>query len=1149
MPFAEQVRVARRFQRAVRIDTDLEDPASLDGFACPRSSAEVLETMTRHVAETGQGAFTWTGPYGGGKSSLALALSALLNGNHQKREIAAQTVGKSTANTVWESLPPKDNGWRILPIVGERGSPEAQFGRAINAKKIPGITKHRRWSQEQVLLALSKISQKDPEQSGGLIIFIDEMGKLLEGAVQEKQDIHFLQQLAEYASRSRGRLLVVGILHQAFEEYAHRGSREMRDEWGKIQGRFIDLPVNTGADEQIALIGRAIEIGPFQTEFSQTQLIQTEPRSPELGGLVSEVADRINRPASPDLPDLLRDCWPLHPTVACLLGPISRRRFGQNQRSLFGFLSSAEPRGFQEFLKDPHAPGLYLPERLWDYLKINLEPSIMASPDGHRWALAAEAVEKRLASSEEATDARVLKTVAVIDLFHERSGLSASPRMIELSLPDLAPETVQATLARLRGSSLIVYRKFNDSFSLFEGSDFDVEQELDQVLAGMESLDYQRLNQVANLQLVVAKRHYHETGAMRWFEVEIAPEDQVSANLDNFRPKNGAAGVFLLTVPGESLDRSTRMARLAEAAAAHTDRPVTVGVPPENWNFINLARELLALEQIPNAAPELQGDRVARRELGDRVSDLRGRIASETAEALGNSDWVLSDKFPGRGRTARLTASGLNSLASDLADRTYPKSPRIINELLNRNKPSSNAVAAQNILLRRMVTHEGQERLGIEGFPAEWGIFESVLKFGGLHQQVDGAWRFTEPGVDDPCGLRPLWEDAIEYLQADPGRSVLLSEIQERWRNPSFGVKDGLMPVLSAAFVLSNKRDLALYRRGVFQPRVSDLDMDYLAKDPDDIKLRWMDLTERSRELLAEMAAVVRDLGSENTLTDLEPIDVARGLVAIYDELPHWTGRTQRISGIAKQVRQLFKQANDPNRLIFDEIPSVISENIISEEVISEDDPSRGTEDLKAVSQRLRDGLTELKDAYPVLLERLLTTLLTELQVPNRSGAMMAELRERAQNIRELSGDHRLEAFILRLSQFSGSVEDMENLASMAANKPARSWVDSDIDRTTVEIAEMARKFIRMESLAHVKGRPDRRHSLAVTVGLGGQPVTAHREFDVTDPDRPAVRALVAEVQKALSLWDGGDTDIVLAALAEISAAYIEKTENEGVVL
>ena len=77
---------------------------------------------------------------------------------------------------------------------------------------------------------------------------------------------------------------------------------------------------------------------------------------------------------------MLEACWPLHPAVACLLGPISRRRFGQNQRSLFGFLNSSEPHGFQDFLRRESKDALYSTDRLWDYLRANLEPSILASP-------------------------------------------------------------------------------------------------------------------------------------------------------------------------------------------------------------------------------------------------------------------------------------------------------------------------------------------------------------------------------------------------------------------------------------------------------------------------------------------------------------------------------------------------------------------------------------------------------------------------------------------------------------------------------------------------------------------------------------------------------------------------------------------------
>ena len=140
----------------------------------------------------------------------------------------------------------------------------------------------------------------------------------------------------------------------------------------------------------------------------------------------------------------------------------------------------------------------------------------------------------------------------------------------------------------------------------------------------------------------------------------------------------------------------------------------------------------------------------------------------------------------------------------------------------------------------------------------------------------------------------------------------------------------------------------------------------------------------------------------------------------------------------------------------------------------------------RQIADQVRDGLTELRQAYPTLLNRMRETLLAELQVPNASASMLGELRARATNIRELGGDHRLEAFIIRLAQFQGRDEDMEGLASMAVNKPPRDWVDPDVDRAAVELAELAQRFIRAEAFARVKGRQDKRHAMAVVVGMDG---------------------------------------------------------------
>ena len=150
MALIDRVRVVRRYQRAIRINSDLNAPAALEGFVCPRSSADALETMARHLADGGQGAFTWTGPYGSGKSSLVIALSAALSGHEERRRQAESILGSETASRLWEVMPPRKKGWRILPVVGRRDSPVKVLGDAIetaglvrkNRPQVWGRTKH-----------------------------------------------------------------------------------------------------------------------------------------------------------------------------------------------------------------------------------------------------------------------------------------------------------------------------------------------------------------------------------------------------------------------------------------------------------------------------------------------------------------------------------------------------------------------------------------------------------------------------------------------------------------------------------------------------------------------------------------------------------------------------------------------------------------------------------------------------------------------------------------------------------------------------------------------------------------------------------------------------------------------------------------------
>ena len=112
----------------------------------------------------------------------------------------------------------------------------------------------------------------------------------------------------------------------------------------------------------------------------------------------------------------------------------------------------------------------------------------------------------------------------------------------------------------------------------------------------------------------------------------------------------------------------------------------------------------------------------------------------------------------------------------------------------------------------------------------------------------------------------------------------------------------------------------------------------------------------------------------------------------------------------------------------------------------------------------------------------------------------------------------------------------------MAANKPPGNWVDADVDRASVELADLAQRFVRVEAFARVKGRASKRHAIAVVVGIGERPAPFHDDFQIGDLERAEVEALVAQMGKVLDDSGKGRRNIVLAALAELSARYLDDT-------
>lgn len=1099
-------KVARRFRRSVRLDADLGDSAALDGFIGHESNVAVIETMIRLIAESGQRAFTVTGPYGGGKSSLALALAALVGGDAGlRRRMLGQFGNPAGINDAF----PVDDEWLVVPVVGRRGDPVVDVRQAVSdavaAEHGSARTKKRKMDAtgRDVIERLEDEAQS--RAKGGVLLIIDEMGKFLEGASRDDIDIHFFQELAEAANRCSGRLIVVGILHQAFERYASGLGGSIRDEWAKVQGRFVDIPFVTAVDDVMNLIGCAIA-------REESGHAVDHPAC----GVVAEVIAKRRPGSATGLLEKLKACWPLHPVSAALLGPISRSRFSQNERSVMGFLVSSEPSGFQEFLRDTVAAkgASFGPDLVWDYLRANLEPAIIASTDGHRWAIAVEAIE-RCEARGGSLHSRLAKTIAAIDLFRDGSGIVAENAILRVCVGVDAGE-LEPALDDLAKWKVAVFRKHLDAWALYAGSDFDIESAVVAARARNPAPDFGNLGTLTYIPPVPAKEHYWRTGALRWFDTELVPLSESRRSVADYSPVAGASGKFLLAIPSGEESESECMELCQNASRKAGRYPVAVGIPDDASSIRDLALELTALEDVRQNSPALEGDSVARREIHDRLAATSGRFEDELRLALGGAKWFI------RGNVNKPVGEWPpTSLVSELVDKTFDQAPIIQSEMINRIRPSNNIQAAVRILLHRMIDGEDREFLGIEGFGPERALYSTILEASGLHgKNKSGSFAFLSPVRRRPVGgeFSEMWKSAKDLIRETDKEPRGLQEIYELWSAPPFGIMPGLLPVVAMALILSQKDIFAVYVEGMFQPELNDLVADKLLQDARQIGLRRVGLAPRSKNYLTGMAKAV----SAATGGKLQPnaLSVARELVHFAFKLPAWVRLTKTLSPEAQQVRSMLLNASDPIKTLFVDLPDIFE---------------RKSE--AGIARKIGEILHELGNAYPNMLSDLKVRMLDSLGQKSNYG--LDRLRKRAEIVSGVSGDHRLNAFANRLTRFEGTEEDMEALAGLAVNKPPRDWADRDRDQAGLELADFALKFRHAEVLASVKGREPTRHALGIVFGTGEQGRTVMKSFDIGTEEEAQVEALASELMDRIGEVST-DGRLALAALARVGSRLLE---------
>lgn len=1091
---ADKVDLASHYRRSIRIDVDLGNPQALEGYICNRSSIAVVEAMSKQVMESRQTAFTWTGPYGGGKSSLALTIASALHEDVELRKKAISRLDKSIRPLLRKAFP-VDKGWSVVPISGYKTNPvqliAAQFAITCGKRIDPATI-----SAHELIEGLLKHAKS--KKVDGVFLVVDELGKLIESATQGNGDINFFQDLAEAAARSDGKLVVVGILHQAFQQYVSKLSSAVRADWSKVQGRYVDIPLIASSDEVVDLIGKAITC-KIQHQWTKIQSV-----------VIAEQVKASRAGLEDDFFESLEECWPLHPTMAVMLGPVSRRQFGQNERTIFGFLSTAEPFGFRHFLQNTNCTDeqSYTPQNFWDYLKANLEPIILTSVDSHKWAQASHIVQRVEARGSE-LEISLIKNIAVIDLFRTGSGIEATGKVLHSIYPNRKKKEIDEALAALVEQRVILFRKHLSAWGLFEGSDFDIEDAVREAVALNKSASISLIRDLIDLHPVVAKKHYYETGALRWMTLHVADGESFESDMEQYAANEGL-GKFLLIFPLDEDSGSVGIRKKVEKLGERQNA-VVIGVAPKESKALELAAELSALNKIYESNHALVGDAVARREVVSRIAVVQSLLEDQIRVAITQAEWWSNKKW--------MSNVKLSVLASEKASRLYPDTPEVKSELVNREALSSNAVKARRELLYRMLQDETEEGLGMEGWPAEKGLYESIVLKGGIHAKNKyGAWQFVEPIGNDSLNYRPLWLETNKLIS--PDQTVSLKDIYEVWSSPPFGVKPGLSPLLLFAYVFGKKDSIAIYRDGMFVPSLTEANIDEALKDPSRFSLRKVEIAKDQEASLEGVACLLR--GLKIKINDSTPLSVAKGLVTLAFTVPEWSRRTRNLTPKALVLRDLLVKASDPHKLLFLDLPEILK--------------FKNNDDM---AESLREPLSEIANCYSEMLKELHRTLFDLLKAKHLE---LGELHRRAELVEAASSDLRLNSFATRLKLYDGSDEKLESILSLAANKPSRNWTDADIESVTTELSRLATNFKQVETYARVDGLDATRETFAVVLGSGSSTKTIYESHDLSKKEMEAAEQLSKRLIAVLE--SEKERELVFAALALAGASIAEGTNG-----
>ncbi|MEV4323110.1 ATP-binding protein [Microbispora rosea] len=1136
---------------------------------------DVLDRVSNAVADLRRTrAWSFTGPYGSGKSTLSNLLDAFL-GHDTDRQAAARIAVEATSASLAarltqarEALAP--GGFLGAVATARREPLAATVHRALAtaaerkwkrrlpkgvAEALQACAEREVPTMEDLLTALAALC----DTGHPVLLVIDEFGKSLEylaatgDSSDAESDVFLLQMLAEKgAGRSGLPLFIFTLQHLAFSDYAARSSAIQTKEWAKVQGRFEDITFAPNLGDAVHLLRRRLDQSSI-VEAGRSLVRQQAQASAD-----AWTEHALNAVVHIS-PEMFADLYPLHPLTA-VAAPLLAFQIGQHDRSLVGFLANDEPNTVRRTIDEASTPEperastIRLPQ-LYDYFFASGRTTILASTKASRWL----EVDTRLneAHGLPSKDREILKAIGILNLIDVDGLLRATPGMIQFALHDPVdasdPERfddLRQRLQHLVDSGFLTHRAYSGEYRVWQGTDVDIDGRVREKalhITPSDVIEYlsDHLHAVLPAE-VVAGAHTQRTGMLRYFRTAVSLQADKLDGPDVVSDAADGMAIFHLGEPGDPPLVSSPL-------------PVLIGTTRDPGTILEAGITLRALEDLRH---EDGIDHVAKNEIDERIAEISYAIGNQLDEAFHprsvHSTWYLwrSGEETRVEQGEPIEGRSYAALVSAACDRVYPQTPHIRNEMAGRHELTSNGARARRVLLADLLTNTGLPVLGYDTtkYSQERAMYHGVVEYLGLHRAVNQTDRAIQAGSIATHGVSrpdpqkhpeviPAWE-TLENSLSNATEATPLAAIYRRLMAPPFGVKAGVVPILIVAALILRGSDVALFEEGNYCPRLTPEIIERLLSQggPDRFAIKSVPVGEGQRNLVVEgLAAVLNvDIPRSRTARNPQLLAVTRAMLERIMVLTPYARHTKRLPAQALKVRQVLSTATDPDELVFSALPQALGFESI---------PAAAPKNKQAAQSfvaSLASALDTISGASEALRRDVAAAIGAAFGISGDLGQLRAGLTEALGGFANAPLEVDLQGFISRVLNASLPDEDwLDPIIIRLTNKALGDWSDQDLANFPRRVKDMARRLDRVghlyevqETQTHqdeVEPKQIETHLLTLTTPQGTEQRTLiHVPKDV----RKAADGLVVSVMRQAEQQLGpGGARILLAALAERLAA------------